>query len=95
VGRKFGESRVICQTKIIQTLYYVTIIINSQRHLPNFPLPSLLRTEFAKLSCYMIRIFIFENTFVKQFANGRHMFKTSVSLLLYMNLHIAQGIGCV
>jgi len=55
VGRKFvefGESQVIRQTKISQTLHYVIIIINSQHHLPNFPLSNLLKTEFAKLfSC--------------------------------------------
>jgi len=47
---EFGESRVIRQTKIIQTFRYVIIIINSQHHSPNFPLLNLLRTEFAKLS---------------------------------------------
>jgi len=41
------------QTKIIQTLHYI-IIINSQHHLPNFLSPNLLRTEFAKLSCYTV-----------------------------------------
>jgi len=53
VGRKFGEfgeSQVIRQTKIIQTLHYVIIIINLQHHLSNFHSPNLLRTEFAKLS---------------------------------------------
>jgi len=37
-------------------MYYIIIIINSQRHLPNFPLPNLLRPNFtpAKLSCYMV-----------------------------------------
>jgi len=47
---KFGESQAIHQTKIIQTLCYVIIIINSQCHSPNFPSPNLLRTEFTKLS---------------------------------------------
>jgi len=49
---EFGESLAIGQTKIIQTLHYVIIIINSQHHLPNFPSLNLLRTEFTKLSSY-------------------------------------------
>jgi len=47
--------------KSSKLLHYTIIIINSQRCSPNFPLPNLLRTEFAKtfrnstkLSCYMI-----------------------------------------
>jgi len=61
VGRKFGKfgkSQAIHQTKIIQTLHYIIIIINLQFNFqcrsPNFPLPNLLRITFAKLSCYMV-----------------------------------------
>jgi len=58
-GRKFsefGKSQAIHQTKIIQTLHYIIIIINSQCCSPNLPLPNLLRTEFAKLSCYTVHL---------------------------------------
>jgi len=58
---------VIRQTKIIQTLHYVIIIINSQRHLPNLPLPNLLRTEFAKLSS--------RQTFLPYSSNNLHCAK--------------------
>jgi len=50
---EFGKSQAFCQTKIIYTLHYVIIIINSC-HSPDIPLPNLLRTEFAKLSCYVV-----------------------------------------
>jgi len=46
---EFGKSQAIRQTKIIQTLHYVIIIINSQCHSPN-----LLRTEFAELSTKLL-----------------------------------------
>jgi len=51
---EFGESQVIRQTKVIQTLHYIIIIINSQCHSPNFPSPNLLRTEFTKLSLFTV-----------------------------------------
>jgi len=54
IAGKFGKSWAIRQTKIIQTLHYVVITINSQRHSPNFPSPNLLRNEFAKFSSCQI-----------------------------------------
>jgi len=62
---EFGESSVICQTKIIQISTYNYNILAESIHSPKFFCHMLKASKFAKLSCYTVHIFVDFKVFIQ------------------------------